>query len=37
MAVIKFKQIRGFYFDKDALNSLVVRVAILKRFTKPYD
>jgi molybdopterin/thiamine biosynthesis adenylyltransferase len=30
MAVIKFKQIRGFYFDKDELNSLVVRVGNIK-------
>ena len=30
LAVIKFKQLRGFYFDKDALNSLVVRVGNIK-------
>lgn len=32
LAVIKFKQIRGFYFDKDALNSLVVQVGNIKTF-----
>jgi hypothetical protein len=30
LAVIKFKQIRGFYFDKDALNSLVMQVGNIK-------
>jgi hypothetical protein len=30
LAVIKFKQIRGFYFDKDALNSLVTHVGNIK-------
>jgi len=30
LAVIKFKQIRGFYFDKDALNSLAMRVGSIK-------
>lgn len=30
LAVIKFKQIRGFYFDKDALNSLAMRVGNIK-------
>jgi hypothetical protein len=32
LAVIKFKQVRGFYFDKDALNSLVVQVGNIKTF-----
>jgi hypothetical protein len=30
LAVIKFKQIRGFYVDRDALNSLVVQVGNIK-------
>ena len=30
LAVIKFKQIRGFYLDKDALNSLVMQVGNIK-------
>jgi len=30
LAVIKFKQIRGFYADRDALNSLVVQVGNIK-------
>src|SRR3989344_538450 len=30
LAVIKFKQIRGFYFDKDALNSLVMQISNIK-------
>jgi len=30
LAVIKFKQIRGFYFDKDTLNSLVLQVGNIK-------
>jgi hypothetical protein len=30
LAVLKFKQIRGFYFDQDALNSLVVQVGNIK-------
>ena len=30
LAVIKFKQIRGFYVDKDALNSLVLQVSNIK-------
>jgi hypothetical protein len=30
LAVIKFKQIRGFYFDKDALNSLALQVGNIK-------
>jgi len=29
-AVIKFKQIRGFYFDKDLLNSLALQVGNIK-------
>ena len=32
MAVIKFKQLRGFYFDQDALNSLVIQVGNIKTF-----
>lgn len=32
LAVIKFKQIRGFYFDKDMLNSLVMQVGNIKTF-----
>ena len=30
LAVIKFKQIKGFYRDKDALNSLVMQVGNTK-------
>lgn len=30
LAIIKFKQIRGFYVDRDALNSLVVQVGNIK-------
>lgn len=30
VAVIKFKQVRGFYLDKDELNSLVVQVGNIK-------
>jgi hypothetical protein len=30
LAVIKFKQIRGFYFDKDILNSLALQVGNIK-------
>jgi hypothetical protein len=30
LAVIKFKQIRGFYFDKDTLNSLAMQVGNIK-------
>jgi len=30
MAIIKFKQIRGFYADQDALNSLTLRVGNIK-------
>ena len=30
LAVITFKQIRGFYVDKGALNSLVMRVSNIK-------
>lgn len=30
LAVIKFKQIRGFYFDKNALNSLAMQVGSIK-------
>lgn len=30
LAVIKFKQIRGFYVDRDALNSLVLQVGNIK-------
>jgi len=30
LAVTKFKQIRGFYFDKDALNSLAMQVGNIK-------
>lgn len=30
LAVIKFKQVRGFYSDKDALNSLVMQVGNIK-------
>lgn len=30
LAVIKFKQIRGFYFEEEALNSLVLEVADIK-------
>ena len=30
LAVIKFKQIRGFYFEEEALNSLVLEVGDLK-------
>jgi hypothetical protein len=32
LAVIKFKQIRGFYSDKDDLNSLVIRLSNIKTF-----
>jgi hypothetical protein len=32
LAVIKFKQIRGFYFDKDLLNSLAMQVGNIKTF-----
>lgn len=32
LAVIKFKQIRGFYFDKDMLNSLAMQVGNIKTF-----
>lgn len=32
LAVIKFKQIRGFYLDKDALNSLLMQVGNIKSF-----
>lgn len=32
LAVIKFKQIRGFYSDRDELNSLVMGVANIKSF-----
>jgi len=32
LAVIKFKQIRGFYFDKDELNSLAMQVGNIKTF-----
>jgi hypothetical protein len=32
LAIIKFKQIRGFYFDKDALNSLAMQVGNIKTF-----
>ncbi len=32
LAVIKFKQVRGFYQDKDALNSLVMQVGNIKTF-----
>jgi hypothetical protein len=32
LAIIKFKQIRGFYLDKDMLNSLVVQVGNIKTF-----
>jgi hypothetical protein len=30
MAVIKYKQIRGFYFEEDALNNLVLEVGDVK-------
>jgi hypothetical protein len=32
LAVIKFKQIRGFYFDADILNSFAMRVGNIKTF-----
>jgi hypothetical protein len=32
LAVIKFKQIRGFYFDKDLLNSLAMQIGNIKSF-----
>jgi hypothetical protein len=32
LALIKFKQIRGFYFDKEMLNSLVMQLANIKTF-----
>jgi len=32
LAVIKFKQLRGFYFDKDMLNSLAMQVGNIKTF-----
>lgn len=32
LAVIRFKQIRGFYFDKDMLNSLAMQVGNIKTF-----
>jgi hypothetical protein len=32
LAVVKFKQIRGFYLDKGALNSLVMQVGNIKTF-----
>ena len=30
LAVVKFKQVRGFYFDEDLLNSLVIEIGDLK-------
>jgi len=30
LAVIKFRQVRGFYVDQDALNSLTLRVGNIK-------
>lgn len=30
LAVVKFKQVRGFYFDEESLNSLVIEVGDLK-------
>src|SRR5581483_8213376 len=32
LAIIKFKQIKGFYLEKDALNSLVMQVGNIKTF-----
>jgi hypothetical protein len=32
LAVIKFKQIRGFYFDEHMLNSLAMQVGNIKTF-----
>jgi hypothetical protein len=36
LAVIKFKQVRGFYFEEDSLNSIVFEVADLKTVNETF-